>query len=88
MNEEKKNAPTRPLCLALEDARAEIFSVINMTAKRHNIPFYLLESIMQEATRQVVDCAKKEREIVARDYEQQLAEYKKREEIKNTGVTV
>ena len=86
MNE--KNKPARPLCLALEDAKVEIFSAINMAVKQHNLPFFLLENIVQEATRQVVECAKKEREIAARDYEQQLAEYKKREEIKNTGATV
>lgn len=76
----EQNTPIRPLCLELEEAKAEIFAVINMTAKKHNIPFFLLEYIMQEATRQVVDLAKAERKQANENYTQQLAQYNKRGE--------
>ncbi len=71
--------PARPLCLELEDARAEIFAAVNMASKRHNIPFYLLESIVQEAARQVSALAKTERENAAIEYEKKLAEMQKGE---------
>lgn len=80
MNEKEKNPPVRPLCLELEDAKAEIFSIISMTAKKHKIPFYLLESVVTEAARQVSGLAQKEREEAARDYERQLYEFNKRGE--------
>ena len=80
MNKEKeKAAPERPLCLKLEDAKAEIFSAVAMAAKRHQVPFYLLESIVIDAARQVSDAAKKEREAAASDYERQLAMLEKGE---------
>ena len=74
----EKTPPVRPLCLELEDAKAEIFSVITMTAKKHNIPFYLLESIVAEAAQQVSVFAKKERETAEKSYSQQLAEFNKK----------
>lgn len=76
---EKATPPVRPLCLELEDAKAEIFAVINMTPKKHNIPFYLLESIVMEAARQVSEVARQERELAAADYEKQVAEFNKSE---------
>lgn len=73
-------APVRPLCLRLEDAKAEIFSIVNLTAKKHDIPFFLIEPIITEAARQVRECAAKEREAAASTYERQIAEYNKRGE--------
>lgn len=72
--------PTQPLCLALEEAKAEIFAAINMTAKKHELPFYLLEHIVNEAARQTSECAKNERESASREYERQLFEFNKRGE--------
>lgn len=69
--------PVRPLCLELEDAKAEIIAVINMAHKKHNIPFFLLESVIVDAGRQVSSFAKTEREAAARDYEDKLAEFNK-----------
>lgn len=62
----------KPLCLELEDARAEIFASINLTAKKHNIPFYLLESIVADAYRQVTAFAKQEREMAVKEYTSNL----------------
>lgn len=78
---EKKEppAPIKPLCLALEEAKAEIFAAVNMASKKHNIPFFLLESIVQEAARQASGIANTERENAARTYEKQLTEYQKGE---------
>lgn len=75
MSEQKeKTPPIRPLCLALDEARAEIFAVINMTAKKHNLPFYLIESIVNDAARQVGELSAKERENARLEYERQLYE--------------
>lgn len=58
----------KPLCLALIDAKKEIFDTINRVSKQNNIPYYLLESIVNEAALQVANCAKIERENAAREY--------------------
>lgn len=79
MNKMNEKTVTRPLCLELDDAKAEIFAAVNMTSKKHNIPFYLLESIVNEAARQVSNLAKAERETAAADYERQIAEMQKGE---------
>lgn len=75
--EEQKKEPLRPICLELEDAKAEIFAVVNMANKKRGIPFFLLESIVNEAARQVADFARQERETANRNYEQELLEYEK-----------
>lgn len=75
----EKQQPIRPLCLELEDAKAEIFAVINMAKKKHNIPFFLLENIVAEAARQTSEFAAKERETAALAYEKELADFQKGE---------
>lgn len=69
----------RSLCLELMDAKECIFGVINDFHKNHRIPFYLLESIVLDAARQVTACAETERKNELRAYEQKLAESKKDE---------
>jgi hypothetical protein len=77
MNEKaevKRAAPERPLCLELLDARDRIFAVINDCANKHRIPFYLLESIVNDAARQVSRLADTERENARRRYENENAD--------------
>lgn len=66
--------PVRPLILEMDDARSEIFDVINRMASERHIPFYLLEGIVNDAARQVMDLAKAEREKAKCAYDKQLAE--------------
>lgn len=66
----------KPICLELVEAKADIFAAINNAAQNRGIPFYLLESIVEEAARQVSECARKEREIAKRTYEEELANEK------------
>ena len=66
--------PSRPTCLELVDAKAEIFKTINDVSKKRQIPFWLLESIILDAARQVSELAAKERENAKQAYEKQLEE--------------
>lgn len=83
MNEKTK--PVRPLILELDDAREEIFGTVNRLATERHIPFYLLESIMNDAARQVSALAKTEREKAKQMYDEQLAEMNSGEEDKTDG---
>ena len=65
---QEKSSIQRPLCLELVDAKKEIFDTINMVSRQKNIPYYLLESIVNEAASQVANCARIERENAAREY--------------------
>jgi len=82
-----KTKPVRPLVLEIDDAKDEIFGAINRMASERHIPFYLLESIVNDAARQVTELAKRERENAKRTYEAQTAEIAEREgkEDENNG---
>lgn len=67
--QEKKIA--RPMCLELDDAKAEIFALIEKLHTERKIPFYLIENITNDAARQVSSCADMEREAAMRLYEKQ-----------------
>ena len=71
-----ENRPVRPLCLELVDAKEDIFGIINALHEEKNIPFYLLETIVSEAYRQVRNCARAERESALMAY---TAECEKKE---------
>lgn len=84
MSENKKTETAekkveRSLCVELMDAKECIFGVINEFHKKHKIPFYLLESIVLDAARQVTACAEAERKSELQAYERKLAESKKDE---------
>lgn len=70
---EVKTTPVRPLALEIDDAKEEIFGVINRMASERHIPFYLLENIVNDAARQVTELAKAERENAKRTYEMQCS---------------
>lgn len=74
-----KTKPVRPLVLEIDDAKDEIFGAINRMASERHIPFYLLESIVNDAARQVTELAKTERENAKRTYGAQTAEMAERE---------
>lgn len=82
-----KTKPVRPLVLEIDDAKDEIFGAINRMASERHIPFYLLESIVNDAARQVTELAKTERGNAKRTYEAQTAEMAEREgkEDENNG---
>lgn len=69
----------RSLCVELMDAKECIFGVLNEFHKKHKIPFYLLESIVLDAARQVTACAEAERKSELQAYERKLAESKNSE---------
>jgi hypothetical protein len=60
---------TKPLCLRLEDAEAEIAEVINRHLTENDLPCFLLEPILQKHYMQVADGKNAEIELVRRNYE-------------------
>ena len=78
--EKRKEAPARPMCLELAEAQADIMNAINAAVRNRKIPFYLLESIVNDAARQVTGFAKAERTQAKKLYEQQLDEYNRAED--------
>ena len=75
-NDTKKEKPTRPLCLKVEEAKCEIVDAINR-AQKSGIPFFMLESIIANVANQVSTYAKAERESAKATYNKQLEEYQK-----------
>ena len=73
-----KTAPTRPLCLELDDVKRDIVNVIN-AATKSGVPFFLLESIVNDCANQVSANARAERESAKAAYNKQLEEYRKEE---------
>lgn len=69
------NKPIKPFCMDYEEARVEIFNAISQISKAHNIPFYLLENIIESVSIQVREGKRNELEMAQRTYEQQLQEY-------------
>ena len=80
-SEEILTEPARPLCIELENARTEIYGLLNDISSRRNIPYYLLESIVLDAARDVSELAKKERQAAAQSYQKKMAEYNARKEV-------
>ena len=75
----KTKEPTRPLCLEFEDAKNEAFNAINNILKKHNLPMFLMEVILDDALRQVRGGVRNELTEAERFYQQQLEEAKKDE---------
>lgn len=69
------NTPIKPFCIEYEEARTEIFNAISEVSKAHNVPFYLLEGIVESVLVQVREAKRSEMEMAQRTYEQQLKEY-------------
>jgi hypothetical protein len=63
---------TKPMCMELEEAKAQIVGVVNDCASR--VPFYLLESIVAGIAQQVASLADREREAAKKRYEKQCKE--------------
>lgn len=74
-NEKKMQKPIRPLCLEIEEAKADIINAINNAVRTRKIPYFQLESIVNDAARLVTECAAAEREAAQNLYTRQLAEY-------------
>jgi hypothetical protein len=74
------NKPTRPLCLELEDARKELYTLVNNLSTVRQIPFYLLESIVADIYRDVKELSNTERIKATERYKQQMEEYQKGKE--------
>jgi hypothetical protein len=68
-------APTRPLCLELEEVARDIVAVVNQATTLRGIPCYMLESILRDILVQVSAHANIEREKAREIYNKQLAEY-------------
>lgn len=72
--EVKPNKPTRPICLELEDARAELFNTISYLADKYHLPCFLMEDMFRDAWQRVAQIAESERKVALENYEKQLAE--------------
>lgn len=68
--------PARPFRLEYEDAKEEIFLAVSTAAKKHNIPYFLLDGIITEVLYQVKDGARDEKTNAEIVYHRQLTEYK------------
>lgn len=73
---EQKTPPERPFRLEFEDAKSEIFTSISEIAKRHNIPYFLLDGIITEVLYQVKDGAREESRTAEFIYQKQLEQYR------------
>ena len=67
--------PEKPFCLDYEEAHIELFNAITQISKVHNVPFYLLETILVSALAQVRDGKRAELEAAQRAYEEQMKQY-------------
>ena len=45
-----KAEPIRPFCLEYADAKNEVFAAVNGAMQKHNVPLFLMENILSEAT--------------------------------------
>lgn len=75
-----KTEPIRPFCLEYADAENEIFAAINNAMAKHNVPMFLMESILAKAYREVRDGAKNEMQNASVAYQKQLEQYNKEKE--------
>lgn len=78
--EKSKTPPARPFRLEYEDAKTEIFSAITDAAKKHNIPYFILDGIITEVLYQVKDGARDEARDAQFIYQKQLEQYYKEKE--------
>lgn len=69
--------PKKPLCIELEEAKAELVNLANDFHKGRNIPFFMLESIFADVFRQVATNAAAERTVAKNNFNKQLEEYAK-----------
>lgn len=67
--------PYKPLCLAHNEAKKEIFDAITKTINEHTLPLFLAEIIVKEALDKIKDGAQTERAMAQQLYEQQIKEY-------------
>lgn len=75
-----KAEPIRPFCLEYIDAKNEVFTAINGAMQKHNIPLFLMESILSEAFYQVKEGAKTEIQNARDTYRKQVEETNKAKE--------
>lgn len=71
--EQKNTTPEKHMCLRMEDAKADIFNLIDELHAERKIPFFMLEGIVTEAARQVTSCADAERTAAMQLYKNQFA---------------
>ena len=72
--------PMKPLQLEFEAAKGLTFNAINNIIKQHNLPLFLMETILTEALRQVQLGAQNERAEAERIYKIKLEESRKKAE--------
>ena len=58
----------KPLCLRLEDAKAEIAAVINRHKTEHGLPCFLLEMILKDFYMQVAEGKNAELAFAEKEY--------------------
>ena len=64
----------KPLCLAYDEAKREIFDAITKSINSNNLPLFLAEIIVKDALEQIKNGAYSERAMAQQMYEQSEAE--------------
>ena len=70
--------PKKPLCLEYEEAKNDIYSVLNTVMGRKTLPLFAVDNILKDALRQIEEGAKNELIAAKSIYAKQLEEYKKK----------
>lgn len=76
----------KPLILEIEEAKAETNTAINEILKKHNLPCYLYESIIEDIHRQISNIAQNEVNTLKANYKSEVEASKKDKE-ENTSNT-
>lgn len=61
----------KPLCLILEDANNELVAAVEDIAKRHGLPYYLLEPMVSDVLTKIQNGKRKEIEGARKKYREE-----------------
>ena len=73
----------KPLILEIEEAKQETSTAVNEIMKKHNLPCYLYQSIIEDIYRQVTSGARNEINSVYNDYNSRLQKNKEKDDSDN-----
>lgn len=69
----------KPLILEIEEAKQETLSMVNEIMKRHGLPCYIYQNIIEDIHRQVTAGARNEIGTVSEEYASKCKEIEKKE---------
>ena len=67
--------PVKPTVLQLDEAEREIFTAVEQIMVAHNLPFFLLQPIVEKLNNRLMQEKKLETELARSSYDKQLREY-------------